>query len=182
METPTVTAPASERDTPAHISASLESFVLEHYDRLVRLARLVCRDPNEAGDAVQAALERAWKQQRSLRDPGALRSWLDRIVVREAIRLDRRRRSPFARFFDRPRKIAVEVPDPKAMPGASSADLQNAFEALPADQRVAIVLHLHYGYSVTETADIVGAPVETVRSRLRLGRQRLREALGDSRP
>jgi DNA-directed RNA polymerase specialized sigma24 family protein len=38
-------------------------------------------------------------------------------------------------------------------------------------------LHLYAGYSVAETAEIVGAPVETARSRLRLARQRLRMEL-----
>ena len=58
-------------------------------------------------------------------------------------------------------------------------ELRIAYESLPADQRAAVALHLHYGYSVAETADIVGAPVETVRSRLRLGRERIRQALED---
>ena len=71
------------------------------YGRLVGLARLVCRDSSEAGDAVQAALEQAWRQRTAFVITG-LATWLDRIVVREAIRLDRRRRSPLAQFLQRP--------------------------------------------------------------------------------
>jgi DNA-directed RNA polymerase specialized sigma24 family protein len=41
---------------------------------------------------------------------------------------------------------------------------------------------LYAGYTVQETADIVGAPLETVRSRLRLARERLRTVLGESQP
>jgi RNA polymerase sigma-70 factor (ECF subfamily) len=72
-----------------------------------------------------------------------------------------------------------EIADRRAGPSASTADLRRSFEALPAEQRAALVLHLYYGYSVAETAVIVEAPVETVRSRLRLGRERLRTSLGD---
>jgi DNA-directed RNA polymerase specialized sigma24 family protein len=43
-----------------------------------------------------------------------------------------------------------------------------------------VALHLYAGHSVAETADIVGAPLETVRSRLRLARERLRHALEES--
>lgn len=50
-----------------------------------------------------------------------------------------------------------------------------------AAQRAAIVLHLYLGYSVQETADLLDVPVETVRSRLRLARARLRGALTDRR-
>jgi len=163
-------------------AATLDAFVRVHHDRLVSLARLVCLDASEAGDAVQTALEQAWRRRNGLRDPDALRSWLDRIVVREAIRLDRRRRSPLARFFGGPREIPVGVVDARAAVTPERVDLRLAYEALPAEQRAAIALHLHYGYSVAETAGIVGAPIETVRSRLRVGRERLRHALEEGRP
>ena len=67
--------------------AALDDFVVEPYDRLVRLARLICRDGSDAADAVQVALEQAWRRRPSRRDGGSLRPWLDRIVVREAIRI-----------------------------------------------------------------------------------------------
>jgi DNA-directed RNA polymerase specialized sigma24 family protein len=41
---------------------------------------------------------------------------------------------------------------------------------------------MHFGYSVAETALMVGAPEETVRSRLRVAKQRLRHELEESRP
>ena len=162
---------------PVLDAAGVDAFVREHHGRLVGLARLVCLDPSEADDAVQSALEQAWRRRRSLRDAGALRTWLDRIVVREAIRGDRRRRSPLGRLFGGPRKIPVEHIDPRASVPHQAAALRLAYEALPVEQRVAVALHLHFGYSVGETARLVDAPVETVRSRLRLGRERLRHAL-----
>src|SRR6187200_3208182 len=64
---------------------SLDGFVHEHYPRLVRLAGLVTRDVDQAQDAVQAALERAWRKRDQAR-ANSFRPWLDRIVVREAIR------------------------------------------------------------------------------------------------
>lgn len=162
-------------------AAGLDAFVREHHGRLVGLARLVCRDSSEAGDAVQGALEQAWRQRASLRDAQALRAWLDRIVVREAIRLDRRRRSPLAQFFGGPREISVDAIDHRTAAPHASLALRLAFEGLPANQRAAIALHLHYGYSVAETARLVDAPVETVRSRIRAGRNSLRHALEDER-
>jgi RNA polymerase sigma-70 factor, ECF subfamily len=156
----------------------LDAFVRDHHARLVSLARLVCMDPSEADDAVQGALERAWRRRETLQDADRLRAWLDRIVVREAIRQDRRRRSPIRRLFQGPREISVEYPDGRSGPHQSAA-LRIAYEALPAEQRVVVALHLHYGYSISQTARIVEAPAETVRSRLRVARQRLRHALED---
>ena len=146
--------------------ADLESFVLEHYPRLIRLAGLVCHRTDEAEDAVQAALERAWRQRGTLADPHRIRPWLDRIVVREAIRI-RHRATPTV--VDLSREID---------PGVDEwAAVRHAFSSLPREQRAAVALHLYVGYPVAETAEIVGAPVETVRSRLRLARERLRSLL-----
>lgn len=149
---------------------SLETFVSEHYGRLIRLAALVCRSVDEAEDAVQSGLERAWRKRDALRDPASLRSWLDRIVVREAIRVKRGRLNTVdGLVLDR---YGAETAD-------ATAALRIAFEQLSADQRAAVVLHMYMGYPVATTAEMLGARTETVRSRLRLARERLRHLLAE---
>jgi DNA-directed RNA polymerase specialized sigma24 family protein len=44
-------------DAVPSVDAALGTFVVEHYERLLRLGRLVCRDAADAGDAVQIGLE-----------------------------------------------------------------------------------------------------------------------------
>ena len=157
--------------------ATLGEFVAAHYPRLIRLASLICREPSDAADAVQAGLEQAWRRRSSLREPDALKAWLDRIVVREAVRTARPR--GFAALIARgPREITVEPADRRSNHEEDIA-MRLAFARLPAEQRAALVLHLYAGYTVEQTARIVDAPVETVRARLRRGRLRLRELLGD---
>jgi RNA polymerase sigma-70 factor (ECF subfamily) len=158
--------------------ADLTEFVRDNNDRLIRLAGLVCRNVDDAEDAVQAALERAWRNQAALRDQGRLKPWLDRIVVREAIRITRSRESLLGRLLGRDRDdVIIEPVDRRSTDAVMSAELKAAFALLSAEQRAVVALHLYAGYSVAETAEIVGAPVETARSRLRLARQRLRMEL-----
>ena len=158
--------------------ADLTEFVRDNNDRLIRLAGLVCRNVADAEDAVQAALERAWRNQSSLRDQERLKPWLDRIVVREAIRITRSREGLLGRLLGRDRdEVVVEPVDPRSTDAARLAELRAAFTGLSAEQRAVVGLHLYAGYSVAETAEMVGAPVETARSRLRLARQRLRMEL-----
>ena len=160
--------------------AELTEFVLANNDRLIRLAGLVCRNVADAEDAVQAALERAWRNQGALRDRERLKPWLDRIVVRESIRLTRSRESLLGRLLGRDSdEIVVEAEDDRAPDAPRIAELRHAFERLSAEQRAVVALHLYAGYSVAETATIVGVPLETARSRLRLARQHLRIELGD---
>ncbi len=163
-------------------AATLSSFVEAHYPRLIRLAALVCDDATDAQDAVQSGLERAWRKRSTLRDQDRLPTWLDRIVVRESIRVSRTRRSWTSRLFSSVREIEVDIVDLRDSnrPGDEWLDLRTAFARLTADQRAAVAIHLYCGYSVAETADLVGVPVETVRSRLRVARERLRSGLGEA--
>ena len=169
-------------DGDAVVDAELAEFVREHYPRLIRLAGQICREPRDAADAVQNALEQAWRRRATLRDRNSVRPWLDRTVVREAIRMNPRPRSLVNRLAPGPREIDVSetLSDPRAR-HEGDTELRIAFDALAVDQRVALVLHLYAGYTVEETASIVGAPIETVRARLRRGRERLRALLGDAR-
>jgi RNA polymerase sigma-70 factor, ECF subfamily len=154
--------------------ASLDAFVRAHYPRLVRLAGLITRDADQAEDAVQAALERAWRKRGDVRDGASLRPWLDRIVAREAIR--QTRAGGLANLW-RPEptewtSFPASLPEP-----ADMAALRTALGRLTPDHRAVIALHLYAGYSVDETARILDVPFDTVRSRLRAGRERLRREL-----
>ena len=162
-------------DASVDVEVQLADFIGEHYDRLVRLATLICHSSDSIEDAVQAAMERAWRGRDTLRDRSRLKPWLDQIVVREAIRVNRR---PWWSMGQR-----VNDDELNAVAGqgggadAALIALAVAFRRLPAEQRAAVALHLYAGYSVEETADLMGAGVETTRSRLRLARQRLRREL-----
>ena len=155
---------------------SLEAFVSEHYVRLVRLAGLVTRDVDQAQDAVQAALERAWRK-REQANADSVRPWLDRIVVREAIReaQGRNRLVPWRHDPTDWVEMPASTPEP-----AELAVLREALGRLSPDHRAVIALHLYAGYSVDETARILQVPFDTVRSRLRAARERLRRELSEA--
>src|SRR5262245_24355865 len=158
---------------------SLEAFVQAHYPRLVRLAGLITRDAAGAEDAVQAALERAWRKRDQVRDAASLKPWLDRIVAREAIRQTQRggRSVPWGRDHTDWIDMPASTPEPAEM-----AVLREAIGHLSPDHRTVIALHLYAGYSVDETAQILQIPFDTVRSRLRAARERLRHELAEAMP
>lgn len=151
-------------------AVELRDFVSEHHGRLIRLAALVTRSTDEAEDAVQAAFERAWRHRASLTDPSRLRPWLDRIVVRDAIRGTRRTT----------RTLASELPAPLDRDTShETAAVHQALDQLTPGHRAVVVLHLYAGYSVADTAAALNIPVETARSRLRVARDRLRHLLAE---
>jgi RNA polymerase sigma-70 factor (ECF subfamily) len=156
--------------------ASLDAFVRAHYSRLIRLAGLITRDGDEAQDAVQAALERAWRKRADVRDPARLRPWLDRIVAREAIR--QTRGSGLSALLRRDPDNWIQYSSPMPEP-AEMVVLREALGRLSPNHRAVVALHLHEGYSVEETARMLEVPFDTVRSRLRAARERLRRELAE---
>ena len=60
--------------------------------RLDSAAWLILRDPEQAADAVQNALVRAWRDLPTLRDPERFEAWLHRLLVRSCIDESRRLR------------------------------------------------------------------------------------------
>jgi RNA polymerase sigma-70 factor (ECF subfamily) len=178
-----VTAERTAEAGRAEADAAIAAFVAQHYDRLLRLARLICRDASDAADAVQLGLEQAWRKRATLREETRVRPWLDRIVSREAVRISQKRESRVRRWLSAsPEPQPLDLPDGLASEPLIFVALRAAFAQLPPPQRAAVALHLHLGYTLAETAAIVGVPEETVRSRLRLARQRLRRELEEGRP
>lgn len=164
---------------------ALEAFFMAHHGRLLRLAGLVCGDLAAAEDIVQTALERAWRSRGSIADDARMRPWLDRIVVREAARERRTRLIWLDRLIHPPTVTEIGVPERDRVDEAAGRFperfvLRQALAGLSLAQRAVVVLHLHAGYTLDETAGILGIPRETVRSRLRVAREQLRKVLGEA--
>ncbi len=169
-------------DETARDTLAMGAFVAVHHERLLRLAGLVCGDVASAEDIVQMALERAWRSRRAISDDERLRPWLDRIVVREAARERRSRLTWLGRLIRPPTVREIEVSsgdlvDLFASRFPERSAIRLAFEGLSAPQRAVVVLCLHSGYSIDETAALLDIPRDTVRSRLRTAREHLRHAL-----
>jgi RNA polymerase sigma-70 factor (ECF subfamily) len=162
------TAVADER-TALSFAAALE----RETPILLATARSILMDDAEAWDVVQTTFEIALRHSADLRDPTRLRQWLLRIETREAIRR-RRRLTRLVRFDAGLAEVQVRSIDTLEV-----VELHAALRRLPLRTRAAVVLHHMAGLSVAETADAMGTSENTVKTQLRSGLARLREALGD---
>jgi RNA polymerase sigma-70 factor, ECF subfamily len=157
---------------------ALEAVVAKLLPRIRNLTRYLVRGDVEADDIAQDVLVAIVRGLASFRGEGSLESWADRIAARETFACLRRTRRQRARI-DAGADLAA-VPNPEAGPDAYAERRRTALllDQLPEDQRHALVLHHIVGLSVPEIADQLGAPAETVRSRLRLGMSKLRALHG----
>lgn len=142
------------------------------------------RDPEEAADALQEAFISAFRGASSFRAESAVTTWLHRIVVNACLdRLRRRQARPTVSLSD----IGPGGSGEPAAAGDVMAErdlrfaVQDALAELPEEQRVPIVLVDVEGYSVAETARLLGIAEGTVKSRCARGRAKLAKLLGHLR-
>ncbi len=164
----------------AHVAGDKNAFgelVYRHRDRLWSVALRTTSDPEEAADALQDAFLSAFRRAEQFRGEAAVTTWLHRIVVNAC--LDRLRRRSSRPAVPLPDDLGQTLADPGDQ--ISRRDTQLVIAAalanLPPDQRAAIVLVDVEGRSVQETAELLGCPTGTVKSRCSRGRARLAEEL-----
>jgi RNA polymerase sigma-70 factor (ECF subfamily) len=117
-----------------------------------------------------------WRDIRGLRDPDHFDSWLRRILVRSCYREARRERVR-RRIELRVAPLELdESPDP-ASALADRDQIERSFRYLDPEQRALIALHFYGGLSLQETAETLGLPIGTVKSRLHRTTQALRASL-----
>lgn len=156
--------------------------------RLFRAAWSILRDRFEAEDVVQSAYLRAFEAIGTFEGRSSLSTWLTRIAVNEALgrrRAEKRRRAHLngALVLDDYREKLMRGSMTETPPGADLAReqirglLEAAIARLPENFRLAFVLREVEELSVEETAETLGIPAATVKTRHLRARRRLSEAL-----
>ena len=137
---------------------------------------------NVAEDVVQEAFLSIWRSgARYERARGSVRTWVLGIVHHRAI--DQLRRSSVhdkRRASDEgleERLESGERTDDEVARREEAASIRSAMDTLPADQSQVIELAYFGGFTHTEIAEMLEAPVGTVKGRMRLGLEKLRNQL-----
>ncbi len=146
----------------------------ESIDRLHAIARLVLRDADLAEDAVQEALVKAWRELPRLRDADRFEAWLRRLLVNACHDEGRRRRRILVHQTS---LVSDHVAADAWQPIEDREWIRRAFDRLPIDQRVVLVLDQYLGLTDAEIAVTVGIPIGTAKSRLRYAVSAMRAAL-----
>ncbi len=146
-----------------------ETCVLQIEARLYRIARAMLKNDQDAGDAIQEGILKAWQQLHRLRDQSRFDAWLTRIVINECRNTQRQyKRRPVS--LDALAEMGTPPPDPV---------LKDALERLDLKYRLPLVLHLGEGFPVREVAALLRLPLSTVKWRLHEGCKLLYALLGE---
>jgi RNA polymerase sigma-70 factor, ECF subfamily len=147
---------------------AFERLVEPHLVVALGAARLITRDEADAADAVQDALLNSWQALGDLRDPQLFPAWFRSIVIRSATRFASRR----SRLIEL--DLEAPGPDDSVEQEFDRRQLGRAFSRLDSKDRVLLTLHHYWRLPVSESAQLLGVPEGTVRSRVHHALKRLR--------
>jgi RNA polymerase sigma-70 factor (ECF subfamily) len=181
--------PSDDAALVARMRAGDERALGELYDRwedAVRVCALsIVDEAAEAEDVVEDVFWQAWRQSgRFDAERGSVSAWL--LTIARSRALDRaraRRRSRETSGLEELEHSGVEAmvaqgdPLMDAERGERSRLVRRALHDLPAEQRESLELAYFEGLSQTEIAERTGNPLGTVKTRMRLAMQKLRESL-----
>jgi RNA polymerase sigma-70 factor (ECF subfamily) len=143
--------------------------------RLRRFARNLTRNPHDADDVVQIALERALTRLDQWRSDARLDSWMFKIV-RNAWIDELRSRGRRDKIFLAP-EAGENVGTDSMARETEMLSVQSAMARLPEEQREAVSLVLVEGLPYREAAEVLDIPIGTLTSRLARGREALQALL-----
>ena len=143
--------------------------------RLDAAAWLILRDAEQAKDAVQNTLVRAWRDLPTLRDPDRFEAWLHRLLVRACVDEARRLRRHRVDVELTPTHAPAVADMTSAI--ADREQLERGFARLALELRAVIVLHHFLDLPLPAVAATLGIPVGTAKSRLHRALGQLRAAL-----
>ena len=174
------------------IAGSQSDALGELYDRYSRLvfgmARNALGDQGLAEEITQDVFMRIWNKASTYQAvQGKVVSWIAGIARNRAIDVFRHQKSLLdgnslsleeLPLFDPPDSLNVEQEIESKL---KERRVQQALFQLPKEQRDALALAYYRGYTHEEAAEALGQPLGTVKTRIRLGMQKLREILEDEK-
>ena len=158
----------------AESRAEWVALATRHLDRAYKLAGYLLGDRDEAEDAMQEALVRAWLAWPKLREAESFGPWLDRIVVNVCYNRIRARR--------RVRSVALddgaELPASDPFRATLNRDaVGRALDRLTPEQRAVVVLRYWRDMPLDQIAVHLNLPLGTVKSRLHYAQRLLRREI-----
>jgi RNA polymerase sigma-70 factor (ECF subfamily) len=162
---------------------AIAQLVAEQQRYVYSIAMTITKDPTDAADLTQDALIRFMRAIGSYRGETKLSTWLYRLVVNLGIDRMRRRGAPAIRLDadESDIDVASERPDDDVAGTAERVEeaqlVRMAVAKLPDAQRLALTLHYFEDLRYEDIADVMGVPINTVKSHIRRGKERLASLL-----
>ena len=160
--------------------AAFGELVVRFQSSVYAMALARVRNPNEAQELAQEVFVHAMRKLPQLRDARCFAGWLRRITARMAINRLTRRGPAFGTDPDVLDGVAggLKAPECELEANETKAELHAGLRKLKAEDRATLEAFYLRGKSLVEMSAEFDAPVGTIKRRLHVARNRLKELLG----
>ncbi len=153
---------------------AFKQLYLIYHRRLTRFLMRLTRQPEVAEEIINDTLWVVWRKAAEFRGGSLVSTWIFGIAYRRGLKTLQRQQPPACDFADETEAVARD----EIQPARERADwLERALVQLPVNQRAALELAYYLGHSCEEIAQIMGCPVNTVKTRMHKARQRMKTLL-----
>ncbi len=169
---------------PSSNGEAITGAFTEYRDRLVGTAYFVLGNREDAREAVQEAFVKCWRRRADLRTGGSLKAWIFAVTMNAARDLRRRRTVRRAERLPVEECMPPSTRDPAPAVAAERREMMARVRAslleLPEREREVFLLRQNGDFTYQAISELLGAPVGTVKTRMRSALIRLRACLGAS--
>ena len=159
---------------------AFEALYRIYHPRLDRFLGLVTPRPTIVEEAVNDTMLVVWRRAATYSGECKVSTWIFAIAYRKAMKALQRWDEPVGdAAADEDRAPPDAEPEQQLAQSQLRALLSGALEGLSAEQRAVVALTYLHGVGYREIAEIVGCPVDTVKTRMFYARRRLKALLGD---
>ncbi len=171
------------RSAGAGDPVSFKEIFIRHRRDVARLVYRMLNAPSDLDDVVQEVFVQVFRSLKDFRGQSKFSTWLHRVTVNVVLMHRRSARSRPVLTEEVPTDVIADdrqaLPDEEAERHERMRAFQRLLARLAEKKRVVFVLHELEGLAPSEIAEIVGAPVLTVRTRLFYARRELEAMLND---
>jgi RNA polymerase sigma-70 factor, ECF subfamily len=156
-----------------------EELMCRLYPKIFQIAIFVAGSHHHADDITQVAALEVLKSLKNYKGVGSLEAWAGRITYRTAVRSlkhAKRIEKEHAPLNDED-FVSADTPERKLVRRRTFENAVNKLSIIPEIRRTPLLLHLAFGYTVSEVSEIMGVSKNTTKDRLKTAFRELRTIL-----
>ncbi len=169
--------PALLRRVAAGDRHAFDQLYRSYYRRLARFLDRLTRRPQLIDEILDDTMLVVWRKAATFSSTSRVSTWIFAIAYNKAMKALKRERgrAPVPPDHDEPASVCS--PETDFIDRETHAAVRQLIAGLSAEQRAVVELTYYHGYAYKEIAEIVGCPVDTVKTRMFHARRKLRAIL-----
>ena len=180
-------AALEERETPkdvqlldriaAHDVKAFEQLYRQYQPRLARFLVNIVNRPQLVEEVLNDTMMAVWRTAANFRGASKVSTWIFAIAYRQGVKARSRWDEPLPDLPDYDQVSSDDLPDAQLQQSRVHDALVEAMGSLSADHRAVVDLTYFHGMGYREVAEIMGCPVDTVKTRMFHARRKLQRVI-----